>query len=107
VLVKRKDSGDEPGDISHFQSLMTALSATVGTGNIAGVATAIAAAFQEGIPGGALVVTIGLVMFAYSTILGWSYYGEKSIEYLFGEAARQTLPLYFYHHRRRGGGGQA
>jgi AGCS family alanine or glycine:cation symporter len=31
------------GDISHFQALMTALSATVGTGNIAGVATAIAA----------------------------------------------------------------
>ena len=30
-----------PGDISHFQALMTALSATVGTGNIAGVATAI------------------------------------------------------------------
>ncbi len=26
-------------------------------------------------------------MFAYSTILGWSYYGEKSIEYLLGEWA--------------------
>jgi AGCS family alanine or glycine:cation symporter len=43
ALVKRKEDGDEPGDISHFQALMTALSATVGTGNIAGVATAIAA----------------------------------------------------------------
>ena len=43
ALVKRKDEGDEPGDITHFQALMTALSATVGTGNIAGVATAIAA----------------------------------------------------------------
>jgi AGCS family alanine or glycine:cation symporter len=43
ALVKRKDDGDEPGDITHFQALMTALSATVGTGNIAGVATAIAA----------------------------------------------------------------
>lgn len=32
---------DSPGDISNFQALMTALSATVGTGNIAGVATAI------------------------------------------------------------------
>jgi len=31
-----------PGDISHFQALMTALAATVGTGNIAGVATAVA-----------------------------------------------------------------
>lgn len=33
---------DNPGDISHFQALMTALSATIGVGNIAGVATAIA-----------------------------------------------------------------
>lgn len=41
ALVKRKEEGAE-GDISHFQALMTALAATVGTGNIAGVATAIA-----------------------------------------------------------------
>ena len=43
ALVKRKEETAEPGDITHFQALMTALSATVGTGNIAGVATAIAA----------------------------------------------------------------
>ncbi|MBI9073157.1 MAG: sodium:alanine symporter family protein [Melioribacteraceae bacterium] len=42
ALIKRKEDSDEPGDITHFQALMTALSATVGTGNIAGVATAIA-----------------------------------------------------------------
>lgn len=42
ALVKRREDGDEPGDITHFQALMTALSATVGTGNIAGVATAVA-----------------------------------------------------------------
>ncbi|MBI4519798.1 MAG: sodium:alanine symporter family protein, partial [Gemmatimonadetes bacterium] len=41
ALVKRKEEGGE-GDISHFQALMTALAATVGVGNIAGVATAIA-----------------------------------------------------------------
>jgi AGCS family alanine or glycine:cation symporter len=35
------DDPDDPGDISHFQALTTALSATVGVGNIAGVATAI------------------------------------------------------------------
>ena len=29
-------------------------------------------------------VITGIAMFAYSTILGWCYYGEKSIEYLFG-----------------------
>ena len=42
ALIKRKEDSDEPGDITHFQALMTALSATVGTGNIAGVAIAIA-----------------------------------------------------------------
>lgn len=43
ALIKRKEDGEAEGDISHFQALMTALAATVGTGNIAGVATAIAA----------------------------------------------------------------
>lgn len=42
ALVRRKEDGDQEGDISHFEALMTALSATVGVGNIAGVATAIA-----------------------------------------------------------------
>ena len=40
ALVTRRESGAR-GDVTHFQALMTALSATVGTGNIAGVATAI------------------------------------------------------------------
>jgi AGCS family alanine or glycine:cation symporter len=43
ALVVRREPDDQPGDISHFEALMTALAATVGTGNIAGVATAIAA----------------------------------------------------------------
>ena len=41
ALIVRREHGAE-GDISHFQALMTALAATVGTGNIVGVATAIA-----------------------------------------------------------------
>src|SRR5690606_7327790 len=41
ALVVRREE-DARGDISHFQALMTALAATVGTGNIVGVATAIA-----------------------------------------------------------------
>ncbi len=42
-LIKRKEDDEHEGDISHFQALMTALAATVGTGNIVGVAVAIAA----------------------------------------------------------------
>ena len=37
---KKDDGSDHEGDVSHFGALMTALSATIGTGNIAGVATA-------------------------------------------------------------------
>ncbi|WP_230976573.1 alanine/glycine:cation symporter family protein [Georgenia wutianyii] len=41
-LITRRDEGAEDGDVSQFQALTTALAATVGTGNIVGVATAIA-----------------------------------------------------------------
>lgn len=41
-------------------------------------------AFDSVIPYGGILVTIALVPFAFSTILGWAYYGEKSMEYLFG-----------------------
>ena len=41
VTTGRYDDPDEPGDVSHFQALTTALSATVGIGNIAGAAWAI------------------------------------------------------------------
>jgi AGCS family alanine or glycine:cation symporter len=42
ALIKRKEDDNQAGDISHFQALMTALAATVGTGNIVGVSVAIA-----------------------------------------------------------------
>jgi alanine or glycine:cation symporter, AGCS family len=49
-------------------------------------------AFSTGLPGtwGNLVVTTSLVLFAFSTVIGWSYYGETAIVYLFG--TRAALP---------------
>jgi AGCS family alanine or glycine:cation symporter len=41
VALGRYDTPDEQGDVSHFQAVATALSATIGLGNIAGVAIAI------------------------------------------------------------------
>jgi AGCS family alanine or glycine:cation symporter len=51
-----------------------------------------ATAFSAGLPGtwGNLVVTISLLLFSYSTLIGWSYYGETGITYLFG--ARVARP---------------
>ena len=44
------------------------------------------AAFSKGLgQWGSWIVAIGIILFAYSTILGWAYYGEKCAEYLFGE----------------------
>jgi AGCS family alanine or glycine:cation symporter len=44
-----------------------------------------AVSFGTELPGsGAYVVAIGLALFAFTTILGWSVYGERCVEYLFG-----------------------
>ncbi len=42
------------------------------------------AAFQDLPVIGPIVLTVGLLTFVFSTILGWAYYGEKACEYLFG-----------------------
>jgi AGCS family alanine or glycine:cation symporter len=49
-------------------------------------------AFSAGLPGnwGGIIVTTGLVLFAFSTLIGWSYYGETGIVYLLG--TRAALP---------------
>ncbi len=48
--------------------------------------------FNNMLPGpGGWIVTIGLIFFAYSTILGWCYYGEKCATYVFGD---KFVPLY-------------
>lgn len=59
-----------------------------------GAALAIAA-FNKHITGGEYIVTIGLILFAYTTVLAWSYYGEKCYEYLFGERSIMPYRLLF------------
>ena len=43
-----------------------------------------ASAFGSALPGGELVVTLGVVLFATTTMIGWSFYGERCVVYLFG-----------------------
>lgn len=56
------------------------------TGQQISAALMTGAGFAHGLPGqwGPWVVTLSIVLFAYSTILGWCYYGERNIERLFG-----------------------
>lgn len=70
-------SKKESGDISHFQALMTALSATVGTGNIAGVATAIAAGGPGAIFWMWVTGILGMATKYAEAVLG-VYYREKN-----------------------------
>ncbi len=46
-------------------------------------------AFSLALPGssGGIIVGLGVITFAYSTLIGWSYYGERCVEYLLGMRA--------------------
>ena len=56
-----------------------------------GVALTSAAFSQTFGQWGGMFISIALMLFAFSTILGWSYYGERAVEYLFGLRA---VPVY-------------
>ncbi|MGD2009437.1 MAG: sodium:alanine symporter family protein [Cellvibrionales bacterium] len=43
-----------------------------------------AMAFAQSFPGGEWVVTVGVILFATTTMIGWSFYGERCVVYLFG-----------------------
>ncbi|MBB1022351.1 sodium:alanine symporter family protein [Dietzia sp. E1] len=59
-----------------------------GGGDVAGTMTA--DAFASAIPEGDKLVAVSIAFFAFSTILGWSYYGERCMERLVG--ARGVIP---------------
>ena len=89
VLRGKYDDPDDPGEISHFQALSTALSATVGMGNIAGVAVAI----SIGGPGAVfwmwISAVVGMSTKFFTSTLAIMYRGKDSA----GEI--QGGPMYF------------
>ncbi|NMB34734.1 MAG: sodium:alanine symporter family protein [Firmicutes bacterium] len=76
---------------THFICTLTAL-VLLATGawqtGLEGASMAVEA-FNRGLPGNAghYVVSLGLIFFAFTTLLSWSYYGEKCLEYLLGNRA--------------------
>ena len=44
---------------------------------------------------GSVIVAIATALFAYSTLIGWNYYGEKAIEYLFGHKSIKVYRVFF------------
>lgn len=61
------------------------LGQTTATGQVLNGAAMAITSFNSAIKGGAYIVSIGLILFAFSTVIAWAYYGEKCFEYLLGE----------------------
>lgn len=85
---------------THLVSTLTGLAILVTgawTAGVADGAEVTRAAFEAGLPGatGGLVATLGLALFAFSSILGWAYYGERSLVYLAGDRAIAAYRLGF------------
>ena len=51
------------------------------------------AAFAGSLPFGGALVALSLALFAFTTLLGWSYYGERAVEFLFGVGAIRPYRL--------------
>lgn len=62
--------------------------------HINGAAMAITA-FEHSIYGGNYIVSVGLILFAFTTIIAWAYYGEKCFEYLFGVGSVTVYRIIF------------
>jgi len=64
----------------------SAFTLTGADGNALTGAVLTAKAFNMGLPGpGDYIVSIGIIFFAFSTAISWSYYGDRCVDYLFGE----------------------
>lgn len=64
-------------------------------GNLFSGATLAVLAFSQAFSWGSYIVSIGLILFAFSTIIAWAYYGEKCAEYLFTEKAVYPFRILF------------
>ena len=78
LLRGRYDSPDAPGQISHFQALASALAGTIGMGNIAGVALAIAIAGPGAIFWMWITAILGIATKFFTCTLAVMYRGEDS-----------------------------
>lgn len=85
--------------VCSITGLVLAVTEVIGNVDATGVkitgASLTISAFDSVIPGSGWIVTIGVILFAYSTIVGWAYYGEKCCEYLFGDRSVNPYRILF------------
>lgn len=77
IIMFNVDGAFVYGDVINNQALMA-------DGTRAGGVNLTSMAFDSAIPGSSYILVIAVILFAFSTILSWSYYGLQSWKYLFG-----------------------
>ena len=99
IMLGRYDSPDEAGELSHGQALAAALAGTLGLGNIAGVALAIAAGGPGAVFWMWMTALVGIATKFFTCSLGIMYRGRDSLGQLQGGPQyiiREALPRRFY-----------
>jgi len=84
IVIFNVDGGFVYGDVVNQQVLMA-------DGTRLGGVNLTSMAFENTIPGASYVLVVAVVLFAFSTIISWSYYGLQSWKYLFGRSKASDL----------------
>lgn len=84
IIIFNVDGGFIYGDVLNQQVLMA-------DGTRLGGVNLTSMAFENTIPGASYVLVLAVVLFAFSTIISWSYYGLQSWKYLFGRSKFSDL----------------
>ena len=84
IVIFNVDGGFVYGDVVNQQVLMA-------DGTRLGGVNLTSMAFENTIPGASYVLVVAVVLFAFSTIISWSYYGLQSWKFLFGRSKASDL----------------
>ena len=85
IVIFNMNGAFNYGDVVNNEVLINA------TGERLGGVTITSMAFESAIPGSSYVLAVAVVLFAFSTIVSWSYYGLQAWKYLFGRSKRMEL----------------
>lgn len=81
IVLFNMDGAFQYGDVVNGNVMLAATGERIGGINITSMA------FDHGLPGFSYVLALSVVLFAFSTMLSWSYYGLQAWTYLFGKGA--------------------
>ncbi len=89
IIFFNMDGAFNYGDVTNNVVVLNETGETLGGVNLT------SAAFDDVIPGFSIVLTIAVILFAFSTMLSWSYYGLQAWKFLFGKSKAVDLTYKF------------